>query len=254
MWNMCCLISQVCCSFCFSSQLLFTFTKKVNTSQNSSCSFSISCFCSFKKHVAYFFLISPLLRFPGRPGDPLKYCNASAGCNESAYLQLLSRTSWCVGVMSCQKAVELLILQHGCSFGGKTWGKHAKLRYIIVGMIWCKIVEPSKPPCRMKLSSSWHGLGSTANYCLRSVISSWGILGYRPTNHHRLNHQLYPSHQQKKTLVVSSYENKRRTCAVFTWGWILMEVVRMQLSWKSVSVDARSDNHVLDPICDLTWT
>lgn len=33
-----------------------------------------------------------------------------------------------------------------------------------------------------------------------------------------------------------------------------MEVVRMQLSWKSVSVDARSDNHVLDPICDLTWT
>jgi len=32
-------------------------------------------------------------------------------------------------------------------------------------------------------------------------------------------------------------------------SWILMEVVRMQLSWKSVSVDARSDSHVLDPIC-----
>lgn len=73
--------------------------------------------------------------FPDLPGDPLKYCNASAGCNESAYLQLLSRTSWCVGVMSCQKAVEMLILQHGCVFGGKAWGKHAKLKYIIVGMI-----------------------------------------------------------------------------------------------------------------------
>lgn len=144
MWNMFSFVSQVCSSFCFSSQLIYTFTKKVNMSQNSSCSFLIACFCSFQKHMLLiFFLISPLLRFPDLPGDPLKYCNASAGCNESAYLQLLSRTSWCVGVMFCQKAVEILILQHGCVFGGKACGKHAKLKYIIVGMTWCKIVEPS---------------------------------------------------------------------------------------------------------------
>ena len=87
----------------------------------------ITCVCEMHSNdrmydVCVQWIYGPLLRFPDLPGDPLKYCNASAGCNESAYLQLLSRTSWYVGVMSCQKAVEMLILQHGCVFGGKSWG------------------------------------------------------------------------------------------------------------------------------------
>lgn len=44
---------------------------------------------------------------PDYTGDPLKYCNASAGCNESAYLQLDSDGS-------CANAVELEISFSGC--------------------------------------------------------------------------------------------------------------------------------------------
>lgn len=128
--------------FCFTSSLLFLFFfattlcfyQHIQHVTEFFMFFFNRVFLFFLKTCCLFFLISPLLRFPDLPGDPLKYCNASAGCNESAYLQLLSRTSWCVGVMSWQKAVEILILQHGCVFGGKACGKHAKLKYIIVGM------------------------------------------------------------------------------------------------------------------------